>query len=40
VMNRAVIDDARLDQIIVSLTVKLFDTANKDRRRRGGNCYF
>lgn len=40
VMNRAVIDDARLDQIIVSLTVKLFDTANKDRRRKGGNCYF
>lgn len=40
VMNRAVIEDARLDQIIVSLTVKLFDTANKDRRRRGGNCYF
>ncbi|MGM1055080.1 MAG: outer membrane beta-barrel protein [Bacteroidota bacterium] len=40
VVNRAVLEDARLDQIIVSLTVKLFDTANKDRRRRGGNCYF
>ncbi len=39
-VNKAVFDDARLNQIIVSLTVKLFDTANKDRRRRGGNCYF
>ncbi|MFO7720752.1 MAG: hypothetical protein R6W85_09985 [Gillisia sp.] len=40
VMNRAIMEDLRLDQIIVSLTVKLFDTANKGKRRRGGNCYF
>lgn len=40
VLNRATIDDARLSQIIVSLTVKLFDSANAGNRRRGGNCYF
>ena len=41
VLNRAVIDDARLNQIIVSLTIKLFDSENAGkRRRRGGNCYF
>jgi hypothetical protein len=39
VINRAVMEDASLNQIIVSLTVKLFDTANKERRRRGGSCY-
>lgn len=41
VLNRANIDDARLNQIIVSLTLKLFDTENAGkRRRRGGSCYF
>ena len=39
-INKATITDARYDQIIVSLTFKLWDTANKDRRRRGGSCYF
>ena len=40
VMNRAIMEDLRLGQLIASLTVKLFDTANKGKRRRGGNCYF
>lgn len=41
VLNRAVINDARLNQIIVSLTFKLFDSENAGkRRRRGGSCYF
>jgi len=41
VLNRADIDDARLNQLIVSLTVKLFDSENAGKkRRRGGNCYF
>lgn len=41
-INKATITDARYDQIIVSLTFKLWDTANKDKRRRrgGGSCYF
>ena len=39
-INKATITDARYDQIIVSVTFKLWDTANKDRRRRGGSCYF
>lgn len=40
-INRADITDGRYDQLIVSLTFKLFDTANKNkRRRRGGSCYF
>lgn len=37
-LNRAILEDARLHQLIVSLTVKLFDTANKDRRK-GRACY-
>ena len=41
VMNKGVMDDARLHQIIVSLTVKLWDSENAGKkRRRGGNCYF
>jgi hypothetical protein len=41
VMNAGVMEDARLHQIIVSLTVKLFDSENAGKkRRRGGNCYF
>lgn len=39
-LNKADIDDARLNQIIVSLTLKLFDSANAGNRRKGGNCYF
>lgn len=40
-INRATFDDARLHQVIVSLTVKLFDTENAGKRRRkGGSCYF
>jgi len=40
-INLATITDARYDQLIVSVTFKLWDTANKGkRRRRGGSCYF
>jgi len=40
-INRATFDDARLHQLIVSLTIKLWDTENAGKkRRRGGNCYF
>ncbi len=39
-VNRATINDARLNQIIVSLTLKLWDSENKSRRRKGGSCYF
>lgn len=40
-INRANFDDATLDQIIVSLTIKLFDSENAGKkRRRGGSCYF
>ncbi len=40
-VNLANFEDARLHQLIVSLTIKLWDTENKDRRRRrGGGCYF
>ncbi len=40
-VNRATFDDARVNQIIVSLTIKLFDSENAGKkRRRGGNCYF
>ena len=39
-VNRATLDDLRLDQIIVSLTFKLWDSENKGRRRKGGSCYF
>ncbi len=40
-INRATFDDQRLNQLIVSLTLKLWDSENKGKRRRkGGNCYF
>ena len=40
-VNRATFEDTRLNQLIVSLTLKLFDTESKGKRRRGGgNCYF
>ena len=40
-INRATFDDSRLHQVIVSLTIKLFDTENAGKRRRkGGSCYF
>lgn len=39
-VNRATLDDLTLDQIIVSLTFKLWDSENKGRRRKGGSCYF
>jgi len=40
-VNRATFDDPRLNQIIVSLTIKLWDSENAGKkRRRGGNCYF
>lgn len=40
-LYEAEFDDARLNQLIVSLTVKLWDSDNAEKkRRRGGNCYF
>ncbi len=40
-INRATFNDARLDQLIVSITLKLWDSSNEGRRRRrGGSCYF
>jgi hypothetical protein len=40
-INKATFDDPRLNQLIVSLTIKLFDSENAGKkRRRGGNCYF
>ena len=40
-INRATFDDARLHQVILSLTIKLFDSENAGKRRRkGGSCYF
>ncbi|CAM4232633.1 outer membrane beta-barrel protein [Gillisia hiemivivida] len=39
-INNATIKDPRLNQIIVSLTLKLWDSENKTRRRKGGSCYF
>jgi len=39
-VNRATLNDLRLNQIIVSLTLKLWDSENKGRRRKGGSCYF
>lgn len=39
-INRANFEDARLHQFIVSLTIKLWDSSNDNRRRRrGGSCY-
>lgn len=41
VMDRGVMEDARLHQIIVSLTVKLFHSKNAGKRqRRGGKCSY
>ena len=40
-INRATFDDARLHQLIVSLTIKIWDSENAGKkRRRGGSCYF
>lgn len=40
-VNRANFEDSRLHQLIVSLTIKLWDSENAGkRRRRGGSCYF
>lgn len=39
-INLATFDDQRLNQLIVSLTLKLWDSENKGKRRRGGSCYF
>ncbi len=40
-INRATFDDARLHQLIVSLTIKIWDSETAgQRRRRGGSCYF
>ncbi len=39
-VNRATLNDLTLDQLIVSLTVKLWDSENKGKRRKGGSCYF
>lgn len=40
-INRATFDDARLNQLIVSLTIKIWDSETAgQRRRRGGSCYF
>ncbi|HSP40394.1 MAG TPA: hypothetical protein VLN46_03100 [Gillisia sp.] len=40
-INRATFDDARLHQIILSLTIKIWDSETAgQRRRRGGSCYF
>ena len=40
-INGATFDDALLNQIIVSLTIKIWDSETAgQRRRRGGSCYF
>ncbi|MGB8706310.1 MAG: hypothetical protein WCD31_14885 [Gillisia sp.] len=40
-INKAFFDDPRLNQLIVSITLKLWDSSNEGRRRRrGGSCYF
>lgn len=38
-VNRATFEDTRLNQLIVSLTIKLWDSENSGKRRRGGPCY-
>ena len=40
--NRAHFDDGRLNQYLLSLNYKLFDSSieRDDRRKRKGNCYF
>lgn len=38
-INRATFDDARLNQILLSLSFKIFDSAANPGRRKGG-CYF
>ncbi|MCF4102471.1 porin family protein [Gillisia sp. M10.2A] len=40
-INRGNFTDARLNQLIVSLTLKLWDSKESgNKRRRGGSCYF
>ena len=39
-INRATLDDARLSQIMLSLSFKIFDTKANAGRRKGGGCYF
>lgn len=40
-VNRANFEDARLNQLIVSLTLKLWDSENAGKRNRSGrSCYF
>lgn len=39
-INLAKIEDLTLNQLIVSLTLKLWDSENKGKRRKGGSCYF
>ena len=38
-INRATFDDTRLNQFLISLSFKIFDTAANPGRRKGG-CYF
>lgn len=38
-INRATFDDARLNQILLSISFKIFDSAANPGRRKGG-CYF
>ena len=38
--NKGWFNDARLNQVIVSLTFKIFGSGLNEGRRRGGGCYF
>ena len=39
-MNNAFFDDGRLNQLMLSLNFKIFDSQNPWTWRRGGSCYF
>lgn len=39
-INRATFNDTRLNQIMLSLSFKIFDTKANAGRRKGGGCYF
>lgn len=39
-INRATFDDTRLNQFLVSLSFKIFDSEANPGRRRGKGCYF
>jgi hypothetical protein len=39
-INRATFNDTRLNQILLSLSLKIFDSSANPGRRKGGGCYF